>query len=394
MKNKMSIACLTADLLGGRSFSINYHLFTVINAILENDSVSSIHLYTTSINDCSSCSLIEIQADFHIRFPQSRVFIHEMDSKDILFAGEALSGFDLLICEMFVWGDSVKYARSMRPSIKVIYCVHSILQQELIANAQNKWIGFDHFHRLQREMMGMADCLIFDSEMDREYASRFFPDIIRRSSVIYPVSAPMQGLECTWDITKVSFSRFRLLYAGRWEYRKGIEQLIDCFFHCHTQYGMELVVLSDYFYMENFDRLFLSPDNAAKFKALLDRGAIRLIGWKRDRAEYISFICGQCDSLVVPSLYDPFNIVAYDAVQMGVPVVLSRFCGVSELIPDTYGRVVKANPYDGYDLFKSVEKMYRSLQEREIAPLHAVPYGVVEAGREYNRLINGILGLI
>lgn len=40
-------------------------------------------------------------------------------------------------------------------------------------------VGFDHFHRLQREMMGMADCLIFDSEMDREYASRFFPDIIR-----------------------------------------------------------------------------------------------------------------------------------------------------------------------------------------------------------------------
>lgn len=69
MKNNVSVACLTADLLGGRSFSINYHLFTVINAICENISISSIHLYTTSINDFSSGSLQEIQADFHIHFP-------------------------------------------------------------------------------------------------------------------------------------------------------------------------------------------------------------------------------------------------------------------------------------------------------------------------------------
>ncbi len=66
MKNNVSVACLTADLLGGRSFSINYHLFTVINAICKNISISSIHLYTTSINDFSSGSLQEIQA---INFP-------------------------------------------------------------------------------------------------------------------------------------------------------------------------------------------------------------------------------------------------------------------------------------------------------------------------------------
>ena len=280
MKNNVSVACLTADLLGGRSFSINYHLFTVINAICENISISSIHLYTTSINDFSSGSLQEIQADFHIHFPCSRIHVHEMDSRDISLAGKALSGFDLLVCEMFVWSDSIKYARSMNSGVKVIYCVHSILQQEWIANAQNKWVGFEHFHRLQRELVAVADHLVFDSCMDREYASRFFPDILHRSSVIYPIPVPICGFDRTWDVTRVSFPKFRLLYAGRWEYRKGIEQLVDSFFHCHTQYGMELHILSDYLYMENFDRLFLSPDNAVKFKSLLDRGAISLTGWQ------------------------------------------------------------------------------------------------------------------
>lgn len=96
-----------------------------------------------------------------------------MDSRDISLAGKALSGFDLLVCEMFVWSDSIKYARSMNSGVKVIYCVHSILQQEWIANAQNKWVGFEHFHRLQRELVAVADHLVFDSCMDREYASRF-----------------------------------------------------------------------------------------------------------------------------------------------------------------------------------------------------------------------------
>lgn len=98
-----------------------------------------------------------IQADFHIHFPCSRIHVHEMDSRDISLAGKALSGFDLLVCEMFVWSDSIKYARSMNSGVKVIYCVHSILQQEWIANAQNKWVGFEHFHRLQRELVAVAD---------------------------------------------------------------------------------------------------------------------------------------------------------------------------------------------------------------------------------------------
>ena len=174
---------------------------------------------------------------------------------------------------------------------------------------------------------------------------------------------------------------------------RSIEQLVDSFFHCHTQYGMELHILSDYLYMENFDRLFLSPDNAVKFKSLLDRGAISLTGWKRDRVEYISFICEQCDTLVVPSLYDPFNIITYDAIQMGVPVVLSRFCGVNELLPEDCGRVVRTNPYDAYDLFKSIEEMFLGLQHREILMPCILSYGIADVNREYNKLLNGILGL-
>ena len=151
--------------------------------------------------------------------------------------------------------------------------------------------------------------------------------------------------------------------------------------------------IRDSLYMENFDRLFLSPDNAVKFKSLLDRGAISLTGWKRDRVEYISFICEQCDTLVVPSLYDPFNIITYDAIQMGVPVVLSRFCGVNELLPEDCGRGVRTNPYDAYDLFKSIEEMFLGLQHREILMPCILSYGIADVNREYNKLLNGILGL-
>lgn len=390
MKN-ISIACLTADLLGGRSFSINYHLVSVVKGIFDNDDISEIKIFSTSINDTCQNSFQEILCDFDIHLPNGCVSIYELDAKDPFAAAGVLVGFDVILCEMFVWSDAIREAQKLKGDLKVIYCIHSVLLQELIANAQNKWVGFNLFHFQQKELIDMADYLIFDSNLDKEYASRFFNDVEKRSFIVYPVPDPASYGNMKISVSHREKRKIRLLYAGRWEYRKGIEQLVECFFRLYAEYGMQLIVLSDYDKMANYEHIFLSPDNSVRFHSLLEVGAISMHRWKRNRLDYLTFMKEYADIVVVPSLYDPFNIIAYDTVQMGIPTVLSKFCGVGELLDKHTEHVMTMNPYDVSDLFGCICKMKTMLQEKRDFCTNSISYGIQDVAADYNKIIASII---
>jgi glycosyltransferase involved in cell wall biosynthesis len=50
--------------------------------------------------------------------------------------------------------------------------------------------------------------------------------------------------------------------------------------------------------------------------------------------------------MVMPSVSDPFGLSALEAVSLGLPVVLSKNCGVSEVLKDV--PQIAQNDIDGY----------------------------------------------
>ena len=368
MNDKISIACLTSDLLGGSSFSINYNMMLIISGILENFDIQCIDIFTHNINDGSDCSFTEIQNDFEVFLPKDRIRIFKEDAVDYLNSADRVASYSVLFVQMYVWSEAVERAKQLNPDLKVISWIHSLLCQEYIANMQRKWIGYDNFLDMQKRLLDQADMVITDSQFDNVNAKRFHNNIIKKSKVIYPVSSIIPVKENFCDVSGIKeTSSIKLLYSGRWEYRKGVEQLIECFFRCYTEFGMKLDILSDSNYLEDYENIFQSPSVKRKFESLCSCGAVRMIRWKRSRTEYIEYVKNNCDIAVIPSLYDPFNIIAYDCFCLGKPMVLSRFCGVEELISDECDSVVKVNPFDVDDLYSGIlELSHRIINQSSI----------------------------
>ncbi len=70
--------------------------------------------------------------------------------------------------------------------------------------------------------------------------------------------------------------------------------------------------------------------------------AVRFLGPVRDVLD----VYAAADVFVLPSLYEPFGIAPLEALACGLPVLLSRDCGVSELLEDGREGRLLARPQD------------------------------------------------
>jgi len=357
MENK-KIAFLTTDLLGERSYSINYHLLLSIRNLLFIMEDEQLTIFTCNINSKVQRSFIEIIAENDIDIPFNRLECKSLDYKDYNSNGQILSQYDVLFTEMYVWCDTISIAKDLNPALKVVTWIHSLLRQEYICNRHAKWIEYDLYVNMQERLIMLSDRVVFDSNYDKDLAMRFY-NMGDKFVTIYPV--PNQANLSHRNYVKENKTTIRLMYAGRWEYRKGIENLVPAIFKCFTEKGMTLTILSDANFLSNYKDLFVSPVVLRMFECLMEKGTIKIIPWKNSRADYIEYMKDNADIVVIPSLYDPFNIVVYDCINNAIPVVVSNFCGVTELLNDDM-LVERINPYDAESIVEGINRIMTKMK--------------------------------
>jgi len=118
-----------------------------------------------------------------------------------------------------------------------------------------------------------------------------------------------------------------ILYAGRLSYQKGLDILINAFKRVVNVFpDAKLVALGiptgDYNYLYSIIEAFKEIRNNA-----------RLIVGRIDEVIYKALFYSS-DVLVVPSRWEPFGIVAIEAMALGTPVIASRVGGLREIITD------------------------------------------------------------
>ncbi len=113
-----------------------------------------------------------------------------------------------------------------------------------------------------------------------------------------------------------------ILCVGRLVPQKGIEYFIRAIPNIINRYPEAKFVLVG----EGWSRDFLESEA----RATAHRRKIRFTGFVPDR-EVIDLMTS-ADVLVVPSVYEPFGIVALEGMATGVPVVASQVGGLSEVI--------------------------------------------------------------
>ncbi len=115
-----------------------------------------------------------------------------------------------------------------------------------------------------------------------------------------------------------------VLFVGRLVAQKGVDLLLRAFGALLQRCpGSRLIVVGD-------GELELYLDRLARFLGFPDR--VSFVGW-RTGAALVELYQG-AQVVVVPSFYEPFGIVALEAMACGRPVIASRVGGLQEIVTD------------------------------------------------------------
>ncbi|GAA2067314.1 glycosyltransferase family 4 protein [Williamsia deligens] len=176
-------------------------------------------------------------------------------------------------------------------------------------------------HSVEWWLAAEADALITCSGSMRDEVTRLFgPDLAEVHTIHNGIDVS------TWPYAprQPHDGPPRLLYAGRLEYEKGVQDLIAAMPRLRrTHPGTVLDILGDgtqETWLRDLARRH-RVSRAVRFHGTADHGA--LLAAMR-----------ACDAIVLPSRYEPFGIVALEAAAVGAPLVTSTAGGLGEAVTD------------------------------------------------------------
>lgn len=196
-------------------------------------------------------------------------------------------------------------------------------------------------HEMEEQLVRLSDHVIVCSEsMKREIQGLF--GVTGKNSVIpNGVDASKFDFEVDIDTIKGKFCGQRsskmILFLGRLVYQKGVNVLIGALPIILSRYSkgekdVKLVIVGEGPMRKQLERdaAYLGVSKHVVFTGYLDDYVVRSL-------------LKAADVVVVPSLYEPFGIVAIEAMAAKTPVVVSDIDGLSELICDGEGIKVPPN---------------------------------------------------
>jgi glycogen synthase len=248
-------------------------------------------------------------------------------NRDMLAAGEALaqeSSYELIHGhDWLVAGASAALADALRvPYITTIHATEHGRHQGWVADEPQA-----HIHAVERWMARRADAVIVCSHYMRGHVADIFDIDERRVSVI-PNGVDPSELRPSGDLARLraSFARPHeklVLFVGRLVYEKGFQLALDALPKVIEQVGDVRFLVAG------------SGTHEAELKAQSQRLGLdehgTFLGWIGD--DVLHSLYRIADLCVVPSIYEPFGLVALEAMASGCPCIVADTGGLREVVP-------------------------------------------------------------
>jgi glycosyltransferase involved in cell wall biosynthesis len=213
---------------------------------------------------------------------------------------------------------------------RLIFVVHSIPTTEPWS-LLDPYGGHDSIARSFEHMCGAAHAIVCVSEAERGKLLLIYPDLEPKTTVIH------NGIS-GWLDTPVTLAPKRRTFGflGRCDYRKGLREL-----------------LRDFANVDGSLRVACGMEDADYWREA--RADVERMGLA-SRVEWLGRVEGgmktaflrSLDALIVPSLWEPFGYVALEALQAGIPVLVSQRGGLPEIVGDSYRYLF--DPYRAGDI--------------------------------------------
>ncbi len=208
-----------------------------------------------------------------------------------------------------------------------------------------------HIHAVERWMAGRADAVIVCSYYMRGHVADIF-DIDERRIAVIPNGIDPDELRPVDDLQalRAEFARPEeklVLLIGRLVYEKGFQLALD---------ALPGVIER----VENVRFLVAgSGTHEAELKAQAERLGLSehgvFLGWIGDDALHSLYRIA--DLCVVPSIYEPFGLVALEAMASGCPCIVADTGGLREVVPEGERVGLRFNGGDAEHLGVMIERL-------------------------------------
>lgn len=230
-----------------------------------------------------------------------------------------LEGVDVVHLHSLGLGELALRIRD-RFGIPLVYTAHSSVHAELSDhNCRSAWGD------VQAAMIAAADHVVFPSSCERELAVRRSGALRRRSSV-HP-----NGVERSRAASRPETRTGPVVFAGRFAATKGLELLEAIVDLLRDRPEIRFALAGGHGDAEGLRRV----------TALAARhpGRCRVVGWLSPPA--LDRLFRSAALVVVPSRYEPFGLVALEAMRAGAPVLAAATGGLREVVrPGSGGELV------------------------------------------------------
>jgi glycogen synthase len=241
-------------------------------------------------------------------------------------AGESLGRFDIVHAHDWVTAHA---AITLRDALGAQALVSTIHATE--AGRHQGWLPgplSDSIHSVEHWLVHQSEGVIVCSQHMRHEIDKLFGPSKDRVSVI------ANGIDLhRWSTTPTQAERARaahadtgplVLFVGRLEWEKGAHTLVEALPRLRRRFpGLRAIIAGRGGQAESLR------------EQVRDRhvdGIVDFVGWLPEPE--LNSLIAAADVLVVPSLYEPFGLVALEGAALGAPLVVALTGGLAEFVDD------------------------------------------------------------
>jgi glycosyltransferase involved in cell wall biosynthesis len=174
---------------------------------------------------------------------------------------------------------------------------------------------------------------LFPSESERQIFVGRHARIPQQQTVVIPNAVDLEVFRPAKHAPRNPNTPLRVGFAGQWTRRKGIEELLESWQRAKsTLPTCELHIAGGPSVWKNISKAAGADEVEPRISQMEQGASIRWVG-PLPRSEMPRF-WSSLDVAVVPSVYEPFGLVALEALACGVPVVASAVGGLKEIVLD------------------------------------------------------------
>lgn len=272
-------------------------------------------------------------------------------NEDMLAAGEALAqerpydlihGHDWLVAQ----AAAALAERLQVPYLTTIHATEHGRHQGWVAEPPQS-----HIHAVERDMARRADGVIVCSYYMRGHVADIF-DIDERRVTVIPNGVDPSELRPSGDLQALRRefaqpSEKLVLLVGRLVYEKGFQLALDALPEVIDKVGDVRFLVAG------------SGTHEAELKAQAERLGLTqhgtFLGWIGD--DVLHSLYRIADLCVVPSIYEPFGLVALEAMASGCPCIVADTGGLREVVPQGERVGLRFNGGDAEHLGVMIERL-------------------------------------